>query len=341
MIAVAVTAGVLAFGGGQGPSSAHVMTVMSPVGTSAAVPTFAVRCRGTSNPLVVMAARGKPGTRVPFVAYANNQIGARGAVTASPAGDFIVSVPVKNNARNGVRLQLMTHTALVGTITPTCTAPPPYAVAAPPAALTRGIKTAFSLNHNRNGSVTRWNPCDGAIHVLINAGRAGAGGVADARAALAALGQQTGLSFVYDGATTFVPTTTNAGSQPARLVIAWAPPGAGAGQSNYYSSGAVGEGGWRSSGTSSNGGATWNWKIVQGFVVVDPNVSMAGGFGNGVTRGALLLHELGHVVGLGHSGDSAQAMYPVLSSKTFGSYGAGDAAGLTAVGATQGCTTAS
>lgn len=209
---------------------------------------------------------------------------------------------------------------------------PGAAVGAPVAAL-RGSAGSYVLNHNADGSVTRWDPCSGPIHVRVNAGAAGRGALSDTRAALAALGRATGLRLVYDGTTAFVPTRGNSLSQPADLVVAWAPPS----RTDWYGRGAVGEGGWRSSGVSTDGGRTWAWKITQGFVVVDPRVRLAPGFGPGLTRGALLLHELGHAAGLAHTSDASQVMYPVLSTRSHGTWGAGDAAGLRQVGASRGC----
>jgi predicted Zn-dependent protease len=55
--------------------------------------------------------------------------------------------------------------------------------------------------------------------------------------------------------------------------------------------------------------------------------------------GALLLHELGHVVGLGHTPDSAQIMYPDLRPMSSAQYQPGDLGGLARLGATQGCLT--
>ncbi len=50
----------------------------------------------------------------------------------------------------------------------------------------------------------------------------------------------------------------------------------------------------------------------------------------------VLLHELGHSVGLAHVGDTVQVMYPVYSV-VHGEYETGDLDGLHYVGADQGC----
>ena len=56
-------------------------------------------------------------------------------------------------------------------------------------------------------------------------------------------------------------------------------------------------------------------------------------------RVALYLHEIGHVVGLGHVNDPAQVMYPTLEESDGAGYAAGDRAGLRALGAAAGCLT--
>jgi len=76
---------------------------------------------------------------------------------------------------------------------------------------------------------------------------------------------------------------------------------------------------------------------VYGGVVVDAGARLSGGFGKGKTIGALLLHEIGHAMGLDHAGATSQIMYPSLQSGFRGRYEAGDLAGLHALGAEQGC----
>jgi hypothetical protein len=60
----------------------------------------------------------------------------------------------------------------------------------------------------------------------------------------------------------------------------------------------------------------------------DHNRLYARGFGAGTTRGALLLHEIGHVMGLGHVGTTRELMYPTMLERGSSNYKSGDRTGL-------------
>lgn len=202
--------------------------------------------------------------------------------------------------------------------------------------------TDYTLTTNRDGSIVRWNPC-APIHYAVNAALAAdpAGALADTQAAIAKVAAASGLTFAYDGSTTVVPTRAwldGGGSASSTLVIAWAAPGSQAGDSDLFGADADGEGGWTESGVSKDG-QTWTWQIKRGFVVVDPAgaAGYAPGFGAGQSRGVLLMHELGHAVGLGHVDNQRDVMFPVITSSSRAQWGPGDLAGLTRVGKTAGC----
>ena len=292
------------------------------------------RCVAPGAARAVLAARSL--TTVAYSAAVNGRVVKTGSLRPDATRTVAVVVVVPDARTSRVVLRLAGRAVVNALVTPHCAAPAPVvAPVTPPAPVTvdRGSASSYALHSNSNGTVTRWNPCAGPISVRVNAP---ADAQADVLAALTSVEAATGLDLAYAGATDFVPTSTNAGTQPADLVIAWASRAA----SDIWSGSEVGVGGWRSRGTSSDGGATWTWSITSGFVIVDPAAAVAPGFGRGATRGALLLHELAHALGLGHVSDPLQVMNPSLLSTSYGSYGTGDLAGLAQVGAAKGCTAA-
>jgi hypothetical protein len=193
------------------------------------------------------------------------------------------------------------------------------------------------LAQNPDGSPIRFNPC-APVHYVVNLAGAPATAGADVNAALAKISQATGLSFVSDGTTDEIPWSRRAAYQPARygqrwapILIAWASPA----QSDFLGG----------SNTLGQGGSTWyqsgdpHAAYVTGEVAVNEATTggLSPGFGSGLTMGALLLHELGHVVGLGHTPDAAQIMYPDLRPMSSAQYQAGDLGGLARLGSAPGC----
>jgi hypothetical protein len=75
-----------------------------------------------------------------------------------------------------------------------------------------------------------------------------------------------------------------------------------------------------------------------GIVVMDADATAMRGFGYRYAHGSVLLHELGHIMGLDHVKDPDQLMYsgrhPNFRVRDFGS---GDLEGLRRLGVDAGC----
>jgi hypothetical protein len=195
-----------------------------------------------------------------------------------------------------------------------------------------GKASYYTLYHNDNGSVVRWNPCRViGYKVKPPAGAKASGAIREVKTAVSRLEHASGLTFHYDGKTQETPTLDSA-PRADDVVIAWARPG----QTDALYGDAVGTGGWFETGKYGASGSV-TWQVTGGYVVVDSTKSLKYGFGHGIRQGTLLLHELGHVAALRHTSDRAQVMYPVITSHAPGVWGAGDLAGLRKVGRPAGC----
>jgi Matrixin len=184
-----------------------------------------------------------------------------------------------------------------------------------------------------SGWVQRWNPCTPGIHYRVNTDMA-PGQLGRVFSAVTSVSDATGLRFIYDGSTSYVPQQ-GSWDQPAELVIAFANHNGSAGGSTYLSgANQLGEGGFQSTYMTSNGSIT-SYEITKGYAVID---ATAFNYSSDKVRNDTLLHELGHAVGLNHAHYTSEIMYPVISNFSPDGYTAGDLAGLAKVGASQGCT---
>lgn len=79
-------------------------------------------------------------------------------------------------------------------------------------------------------------------------------------------------------------------------------------------------------------------QVVAGSITLDREASLLPGRSPTAKPdwGQVMVHEAMHAIGLGHARESTQVLYPYTTAKVFG---AGDWAGLLAVGAAQGCLT--
>jgi hypothetical protein len=195
-----------------------------------------------------------------------------------------------------------------------------------------GYESQFKYS---TSTFSRWNPC-ARIGYRVNARQATSGAIKDVQGAFKRLGQATGFRFVYRGTTTGIPQLGGNSWYPAgtRIVVAWARPSQSS-MLRLYSN-AVGVGSAITSGGYMNGDGSAVSKIIRGAVVLDSRRTYRAGFGTGSTRGDLVLHELGHTMGLGHVGSTKQIMYPMVTSG-LARLGRGDLAGLERHGARLGC----
>jgi Matrixin len=189
-----------------------------------------------------------------------------------------------------------------------------------------GDATSYSLLHvDANGRPTRWNPCR-PIPYFVNATGMPEGAAATIAEAFTRLASDSAVAFYDGGGTDLVPW--QAGDATARLdrgegiYIAFAteatvPALAGT---------VIGQGGGASRSDTGTGA-----RFVAGMVVVDLDAQLSPGFTSGASLGGVLMHELGHVMGLGHVDDPTQLMYPRARTGGPATPQAGDLAGLQAL----------
>lgn len=204
-----------------------------------------------------------------------------------------------------------------------------------------------------NKVIARWNPCQ-TITYRVNAGLAGntrarrLAAINDVKRAFGRASAVSGMNFRYAGTTTQIPTNTSSNAWYARqtsaeIVVAWANQTVKGKKSNLLGRSSrggyvAGTGGyafkyWKA------GSAPWTGVSGRGFVVLNAaqNSKFRPGFGSGSTRGELLMHEIGHAVGLNHVSSTSQVMYPTILSRSTAAYSAGDRLGLQRLGAANSC----
>lgn len=182
------------------------------------------------------------------------------------------------------------------------------------------------------GDPVRFDPCT-PLHYVVNASLGPPGALRDVRAAVRKTAEATGIHFVYDGRTHEGPIADRPpfdleryGDRWSPILIAWAPD-----DPSLFQGDVVGTA--RSPYVANADGRL---VYVGGAVYLKASAQLDDGFGAGRTWGKVVLHELGHIVGLDHVDNPSEVMNPALVSSP-ASWGPGDGAGLRELGRLAGC----
>ena len=192
----------------------------------------------------------------------------------------------------------------------------------------------FLMRMTQYGTPLRWNPCD-PIHYVVNPGQALPGSVADVHEAVARVSAATGIAFAYDGLTDEEPTQRRDPYLPERypgrwapVLVAWVDPDAS--DVSFEDDEHVAAGVARPLTPP-----TGEELIVSGWIAVNEEDPNPPGFSSPGAQGPTILHEWGHILGLGHFDAAGQLMEPSGGHMT--DFGPGDLAGLEELGRSSGC----
>ena len=191
------------------------------------------------------------------------------------------------------------------------------------------------------GFPDRWNPCQ-PIHWILNLRDAPPGALPSVLGAIARVSRATGIEFVFDGET-HTTATIQVTSQMRAPWGAWRPLLIAWGDRSFILKftdpnhvAAVG--------IPRPGSGSTAHEYVSGLVIVNAGTDIPLGFGRRWSLGVVLMHELGHVMGLAHVPSGHEIMWsPSVDGAVArpdprqNTYGEGDLAGLAAVGSDAGC----
>lgn len=183
------------------------------------------------------------------------------------------------------------------------------------------------------GKPVRWNPC-AAIHWRFRTAGAPTGALTVVKAAVSAVASATGIRWVYDGPTTATPTSawlpkTSTGIRP--VLIGWTD-GSHSDLLRNQPAAVLGMTRTAYFGVTLNGVQLAATKAA--VIALDRTNKLP--LTGAVSWNTVMLHELGHAMGLDHVGNNNQLMYPVLQRDLYGLQ-SGDKAGLYKLGRASGC----
>ena len=191
------------------------------------------------------------------------------------------------------------------------------------------------LDRTDQGTPTRWDPCE-PIHYVVNAELAPPGSVEDVHEAVRRVSGATRIAFVYEGPTDEEVSISRDvyqfdryGDRWAPVLIAWVDPDDSDMPFERDDRVAPGVAGPRIAPTRLED------VYVSGWVAINADDPNPPGFSVPGQQGPVILHELGHLMGLGHVRPPGELMHP--SGGGVVDFGPGDREGLRLLGADAGC----
>ncbi len=180
----------------------------------------------------------------------------------------------------------------------------------------------------------RWNSCR-PVTWAFNPDHAPRKALDQIRTTIRKAHQATGLDFEYVGRTKERPKLTPHSGR-YKVIIGWRTPRSFAYFGNHPGRVGVGGASWHSGYQEADG--TKVNRAYAGRLILNARYDddLRSGFGRGYTWGDVILHEFGHVLGLGHAKSGSQMMYPEMTRRK-ARWGAGDLAGLRKLGSARGC----
>lgn len=189
----------------------------------------------------------------------------------------------------------------------------------------------WAFEQKQDGKPVGYNPCR-ELHYRIHLGNGPLNGVLLVQQGIEKLRAATGLTFVYDGPTDTIPTTGTAYRPDSPIWVGWAR----ADETDLWAANG-GDNIAGLGGSSMVTGLDGKRVYTTGYALMRPDNSLPPMFSQGENEGAVLLHELGHVVGLDHVADEREIMHGGVTPFSGDGYGPGDLNGLWLLGASRGC----
>jgi hypothetical protein len=201
------------------------------------------------------------------------------------------------------------------------------------ATATTSTTALYSFSSTVAGKPVRWNPCS-SIHWRFRTAYAPSGGLTVVKAAIARIAYLTGTTWTYEGTTTATPTsswlpTSTDNIRP--LLVGWTD---GSHSDLLHNRAASVLAVTRTAYFTAVVNGQTRAATKSAVVALDRTNSLP--MTGTVSWKTVLLHELGHAMGLDHVGNTHELMYPTLQH-TYTDLQYGDKQGLYKQGRASGC----